>query len=437
MKKILSVLMVLILMVLFTLTWYCSYITEQHFAAQVTAINQVSPELIKVELKTYQRKLFASAAETIIKIGGEEVRFNHQIRHFIWGVKMITTLALDSALAKEIATRIPLEQLLLTTDFSFLGGSKSRFILPSLKFQDNGDSLEITGFSAGWDLNGDLTMGNFVCLLDSLQLQQTDQGELKLANLRISTQMTDLQDIPLGNGTLQLEKLQLVGRERQAIEVHNIHYRGQTDLTQGLFSGTAELGFDQLLLAGETVSDGRLKLTLSGIDAGLLRAIQQSSEQLQQQALDQQSSPLELQLQLLEFYTELLNSGGTLTLEELSLQTDNGELKGNGDLSLLKESAAESLLFPLENITANFQLEIDRGAFVTGYRLFNNLQSAEGQYQNPAVLAEQAEQIAGGLVQKGIFTRQEGDKFRIDFSWAEGQGKLNGEALAPALLSHQ
>lgn len=436
MKKILSVLMVLIVMVLFTLTWYCSYITEQHFSAQVTAINQVSPELIKVELKTYQRKLFASAAETIIRIGGEEVRFNHQIRHFIWGVKMITTLAPDSALAKDIATRIPLEQLLLTTDFSFLGGSKSRFILPQLEFQDDGHSLEITGFSAGWDLNADLTMGNFVCLLDSLQLQQTDQSELKLANLRISSRMTDLQDIPLGNGTLQLEKLQLVGREKLAIEFQNIQYRWQTDLTQGLFSGTAELNFDQLLLAEETLSDGRLKLTLSGIDAGLLRAIQQSSEQLQQQTINQQSSPLELQLQLLKLYTEMLNSGVTLTLKELSLRTDNGKLRGNGDLSLLKDSAAESSLFSLENITANFHLEIDRGAFVTGYRLFNNLQSTGGKHQNPAVLAEQAEQIAGGLVQKGIFTRQNGDKFHLDFSWVEGQGKLNGEALAPAPLRH-
>ena len=98
-------------------------------------------------------------------------------------------------------------------------------------------------------------------------------------------------------------------------------------------------------------------------------------------------------------------------------------------LSLPQESASESSLFSLGNITANFQLEIDRGAFIIGYRLLNDLQSAQGQYQNRAVLAEQAEQIAGGLVQKGIFTRQDGDKFRVDFSWAGGQGILNGEPL--------
>ncbi|MCD6581577.1 MAG: DUF945 family protein [Desulfuromusa sp.] len=431
MKKILSILMALTIVALFALTWYCSNQTEQHFTAQIAAINQASPELINVELINYHRKLFTANAETAIRIRGEEkLSLNHQIRHFVWGVKMITTLAPDSALAKEIVIQLPSDQLQLITDFSLLGASKSRFILPQLTFQNDSSSLEMTGFSIGWDLNGDLTMGNLICLLDNLQIQHADQSELNLANLRISSQMTDLQDIPLGNGELQLEKLQLMRSGKPAIEFQNIQYWGQTDLHQELFSSAAELNFAQLLLAGETLSNGRLKLTLSGIDADLIHSIQQTAGQLQQQTLNQQSSPLELQLQLFGLYSELLNSGITLTLEELSLSTDNGKVSGDGVLSLLKESTAESPLFSLESITANFQLEIDRDAFVTGYRLLNNLQSAEDKYQNPAVLAEQAEQIAGGLVQKGIFTRQDGDKFRIDFSWAEGQGGF-GSAQPP------
>ena len=190
--------MALTVIILFALTWYCSQITEQNFTAQITAINQASPDLIKIELTNYQRKLFTANAETAVRIGGDEVKFNHQIRHFVWGVKIVTTLTPDSALAKKMTTRIPLEQLQLTTDFSFLGVSKSRLILPQLAFQDDNRNLEITGFSVGWDLNGDLTAGNFICLLDNFKLQQADQSELNLANLKISTQMTDLQDIPLG-----------------------------------------------------------------------------------------------------------------------------------------------------------------------------------------------------------------------------------------------
>jgi len=430
MKKILSILMVLTIIILFALTWYCSRQTEQFFAARIAAINQVSPQLIVVELQNYQRKLFTANAETAVKIGGkEEIRLNHQIRHFVWGVKMVTVLAPDSTLAKGIVTQIPLDQFQLITDINLLGASKSRLILPQLKFQNDRGNLEITGFSAGWDLDSELTMGNFVCLLDSLQVQQADQSELNLVNLKITSQITDLQDIPLGNGELQLEKLQLKMGGKPAIEFQNIQSRGQTALTQGLFSSSAELNFGRLLLAEETLRDGFLKLTLSEIDAELFHSIQNATGQLQQQALGQQNSSLERQLQLLELYTELLQSGMTLHLEELSLSTDNGEINGKGMLLLPQESASESSLFSLENITANFQLEIDRGAFVTGYRLLNDLQSAQGQYQNRAVLAEQAEQIAGGLVQKGIFTRQDGDKFRVDFSWAGGQGILNGEPL--------
>ena len=423
--------MVLTIFILFSLTWYCSQKTEQLFNDQITAISQASPaELVKVELVDYQRKLFASKAETAVSInGGKEVRLNHQIRHFVWGIEMITTLSPDSALAKNVTTNFPHDPLQLTTDFSLLGASKSRFILPQFQIEDESGNLKITGFSAGWDLNSDLTMGNFVCFLDNLQLQLADQGELNLANLRISIQITDVQEAPLGNGTLHLEKLQLIGDEKPAIEFKNLQYRGETDLTQGLFSSTAELSFPQLTLAGETLSDGRIKLTLSGIDAELLQDLQQTAGNLQQQALDQQSNPLELQLRLFGLYSELLNSGITLTLEQLFLNTANGGLSGTGSLALLKESVVKGSLFSLEAIKANFQMEIDHGAFVTGYQLFNNLQSSGDNYQNKTVLAEQAEQISGGLIQKGIFTRQAGDRFHMDFSLVDGKGRLNGKSF--------
>ncbi|MFK5927752.1 MAG: DUF945 family protein [Desulfuromusa sp.] len=427
MKKILSILMALTLIVLFTLTWYSSRKTEQLFTAQINAFNQTAPGLIKVDLQEYQRKLFTSTAQTALQIQGQDkIIFIHQIRHFVWGIKMTTILANNSDLANAITTTIPLNQLPIITDISFLGASKSTLELPQLSFQDDSGKLKMTGFSASWDLNADLTMGGFTCQLENLQRQQDNQNELNLTNLKISSQMTDLQDIPLGEGTLQVENLQLLEHGKPAIEFQNIQYRGQTDLTQKLFSNTAELNFDQLSLADETLRDGRLKLILSGIDTELLHSLQQTAKQLQLKALNQQGNPFELQLQLLGLYTQLLNSGITLHLEDLSVKSGEDKISGNGVLTLLNESSADGSLFSLANIQTNFQLDIDRGAFVTAYRLFNNLRSNGGNHQNPAVLAEQAEQIAGGLVQKGIFVQQGGDKFRVGFSWIKGQGTLNG-----------
>ncbi len=113
MKKVLSILMLLTLIVLFVLTWYCSRKTEQFFMDQITALNQAAPALIKVDLQNYQRKLFSSTARTAFHLQGkDEVTFNlnHHIRHFIWGVKIITVLEDNSELTDSIKTTVPLEK---------------------------------------------------------------------------------------------------------------------------------------------------------------------------------------------------------------------------------------------------------------------------------------------------------------------------------------
>ncbi|MDA3902923.1 MAG: DUF945 family protein [Desulfuromusa sp.] len=427
MKKILSSLMALIIITLFVLTWYSSRKTEQLFTAQIKTFNQAAAEQIEIELQNYQRSLFSSSARTSLRVQGqEEVTFDHQIRHFVWGIKMVTTLAKDSDLARVIAEKTPLEQFQLKTDINFRGASQSKLELPAISLQEANGNLKITGLRAGWDLNADLTMGEMTGQADNLLLQ-AEQLEMNLSGLAFTSQMTDLQDIPLGNGELQLEKFQLMDHGKPAIEFHNIQYQGQTELEQDIFSSTAALSFSTAFLAEEKLSNGRLQLVLSGIDSEMLHSLQQTAKQLQNKALNQQSSSLELQLQLFELYTQLMQSGVSLNLEKLSLDTENGSINGKGTLALLNSTSAARSLFSLENIKADFQLDIDQGAFVTGYLLLNNLKSSGGNKQNSAVLAEQAEQIAGALVQKGIFIRQDGDKFHVEYSLSEGQGKLNGE----------
>ena len=432
MKKILSMLMVLTLIVMFALTWYCSRKTEQLFMDQVNALNQAVPALIKVDLQNYQRKLFSSTAQTTFHIQGKkEVSFNlnHQIRHFIWGVKIITVLEDAPELANSIETTVPLDEIQLITDISLQGGSKSALELPQLSFMGDGETLTVTGFKVNWNLNNDLTAGDFTCLFKGLIFQQGTREILNLDNLQIFSQVTGLQEVPLGSGKMSLGRLKLEQPGMIPIEFQDIQYQGLTELTQGDFSGTFDLNFARLLLAEEALSKGRIKLTLSGVDTELLKSLQQTARELQLKALDPQANPLELQIQLLGLYSKIFNSGITLSLEEVSLQSGDGGIKGSGVLTLVEDSASGGLFSPLENVNAKFQLDIDRTAFVTGYQILHSLQSAGVENQNPAVLAEQAEQIAGGLVQKGVFVRQDGDNFHVDFAWDEGLGTLNGEPL--------
>jgi len=430
MKKILSFLMILTLIALFAMTWYTSRKTEQLFTAQIATFNQIAPEMIKVDLQNYQRKLFTSSARTALWLQGKEkIIFDHQIRHFVWGVKMITTLAEDSELAQSISENTSLDQIQLTTDISLLGASQSKLALPDISFQDPDGRVQMNGFRANWDLDADLTTGKLTCQLDKLILQQAKQVEMNFSGFALSSQMTNLQDIPLGSGDLLLEKLHIVGHGTPALEVHNIHYRGQSDLEQDSYSSTGSLSFSEAFFAEEKLNNGELKMVLTGLDPELFHSLQQTAKQLQNKAFNQQISSFELQLQLLDLYTKLFDSGVTLNLEKLSISSGADQISGHGTLTLLEKSASKGSFFSLENIQGTFQLDIDRGAFVAGYRLFNILRFGESNNHNAAVLAEQAEQLAGGLVQKGIFTQQDGGKFHVDFSLFEGQGKLNGSRV--------
>ena len=432
MKKILSTLMVLTLIVLFALTWFCSRKTEQLFMEQLNALNQAAPALMKVDLQNYHRRLFSSTAQTVLHLQGKnEVTFNlnHQIRHFIWGVKIVTVLEDGSELADSIETAVPLDEIQLITDISLQGASKSVLDLPQLSFLGDGGTLTLTGFKVNWNLNNDVTAGDFTCLLKGLSVQQGSREVLNLDRLHIFSQTSNLQEVPFGNGKMSLSGLKLQGPGMRPIEFQDIQYQGQTELTQGVFGGTFDLNFARLLLADETLSKGQMRLTLSGVDAALLKALRQTASELQLKALDPQADPLELQIKLLGLYSKIFNSGITFRLEELSLKSGDGEIRGDGILTLAGDSGFGSFFSLLENINAKFQLDIDRLAFVHGYQIFQNLRAGDQKKQNPAVLAEEAGQIASGLVQKGVFSRQDGDKFRLDFAWDKGRGKLNGEPL--------
>ncbi len=430
MKKIISSLLVLTIIALFSLTWYCSHQTQLIFTEQVSTSNQALAEFGKIELIDYQRNLFTSTAKTAVSLsGGEEIRFNHQVRHFVWGVKMVTTLAPNTTLTDKMTSIVPLEELQIITDFSLTGASESQLIIPEITFEEEGSHIGIAGLSVGWNLNNDMTTGGVVFHLDHFQFKQDGQGGLSLSNLKLMSQITDVKEVPLGNGELQLGSLQITKQNKPVILCEDIHYKGKTELNQGSYNSLAELNIENLLLGKESFNKGQLKFSISGMESKKLRSLMQTAQQLQQQSLEIQGNSNELQLQLLSFYTQLFDSGVTLTLDKLSLQTEGGKFNGTGKLTLLNHPARENMPFFLGNLAGALRLIIDRGAFVTGYRFLNNLNIVEDDYQNPAILAEQAEQLAGGLIQKGIFVPKGKDHYLLDFTWSEGSGKINGVPL--------
>ena len=110
---------------------------------------------------------------------------------------------------------------------------------------------------------------------------------------------------------------------------------------------------------------------------------------------------------------------------QLALRSGDGVMQGQGRFEL--PVTPVSGLQAFSAIQGRFQLDIDRSFFATGFRLLDKLQNEGKTALNRAVLAEQAEQLAGGLLQKGLLARHPDGGYRIDFSLEQGQGSLNGK----------
>ena len=99
-------------------------------------------------------------------------------------------------------------------------------------------------------------------------------------------------------------------------------------------------------------------------------------------------------------------------------------MQGQGSVTVQELDFSGASMLALDKLGGQFQLDIDRSLFNAGFRMFDNLQR-QGEKSNPAVLNEQAEQVAGGLIQKGIFTRRDGG-YQFKISIEQGQAELNG-----------
>lgn len=387
-KKILTSLMILTILVLLALTWYSSRTTEKLFKTQIAAINSAYPQLIQIELDSYQRQLFVSHARTTIKAAQKKIILNHQIRHFLWGTTITSSFGDSPNLNDQLAATIPFEQIKLVSDINFNGTGTSKLVSPDKNLGAADGSFEIAGLELNWKHDESLSFPQF---------------------------------------QLTLEKF-LLGQNQRAIRLSNLTFLTSSTLENDTYFHTGNLNFSHLDLAGEELRNGRIALKLSGLRQN---GLQDLLAQLQQRGKTGQILSANMQLDLLALYTEMLKAGVTITLEELTIETAKGKLVGAGALILQPTDDILGALLSMSNIKANFRLQLDSDCFKTGYRLVSYL-SANGEeyHQSHALLNERAIQLIEELVTQGIFAKQQvKDQFNFDFSLSAGEAILNGRAL--------
>jgi len=427
MKKILSSLMILTLVVLFAASYVISSKAEGIFKAQIDQLNKDYPGVLQVEVLDYQRGLLVSEVRTNVILKQDVLPLQHQIRHFPWKVRIMTGIAGDSPLAAELAGLLPLEKLQLQTDVGLDGSSKTEFALAKLDVSDQQTNLLLEGFSFDCTLDGELNNAQLQLQLDNLAITEAGAADFALSDFQIHSQLSDLQGLPLGSSLLQFGRLSLNPEQESGFKLDNFSYQVSSELSGEQIIAQLKLHLATLELAGERFDEGLLQLRSNGISAPAARQMLIDVRQFQAQAIEQQSDPLLLQLQLLEIYAKLFQDGLTFTLDDLLLKTDGGGMAGKGKITLQGLNLAGQPL-PFEQLDGAFQLDIDRPLFNAGFRLFSKLQSS-GREINPAVLNEQAEQVAGGLIQKGILTRQDDGGYRLELSLSQDAVRLNGRPV--------
>lgn len=261
-----------------------------------------------------------------------------------------------------------------------------------------------------------------------MSVLEAGAAELVIADVQMDSRFTDLQGLPLGGGDVLVGKVSLQQADKPVFELNELRYKALSTLENEQLTSGLELQLAGLTLGGETFTDGRLQLQVSGVDAAAVLEMRANARQMQAELRGQQIDPVILQLQLLGLYSRLFQAGLTVSLEQLSVQADDGVLQGKGSVRLQELNFTGGGSMAFDKLDGQFQLDIDSSVFNAGFRVLNNLQR-QGRSDNPAVLNEQAEQLAGGLIQKGIFSRREEGGYRLDLSVKQGQAELNGKSF--------
>ncbi len=430
MRKILSSLMILTLIILFGATFYVSIQAEAGFKAQLDRLNQDYPGLIAAELQIYQRGLLLSKARTSFQVGEEDpLLLDHRLRHFPWGVTMLTDVVADSALGRQLAEVVPLKQLQLTSEVGLSGDSEHSMKIRELKIDSEGEPLLLKGLDFVGHFDAALTSGDVRLKVQSLELQETAEVGLLLEGISLNSQVLQQQQLPLGTGALQIDRLRIDKAGEQTLLLNDLRYQTHTGLQDDELLSRIELQLAELQLAEETFNHGELKLAVSGIKTATLLQLQEELKQLQLDLLGEEVDPLIMQLQLLNLYTQLFRDPVLIQLEQLGLQADQGKLHGQGSLSLqnlnLNLDGGSPLAF--EKLAAQLQVDIDQPIFNTIFRVFDRLQRQGRPGPNSAQLNEQGEQLAGAFIQKGLLTRREDGGLRSELRVEGGKAELNGQ----------
>jgi len=421
-KKLLAPTLIITLVVLFTLTWYCSIKAEEYFALWVERSNQYVPVNTTNKLVSYERRFFTAEAITAVDITNlGRYDFHHLIRHYAWGVTMITTPVAES----DTSSRF--EGLRIVTDVGPTGSARSRLSLPQLKVEtDSGTTLTIDRIAGEGQVNAAATQGSWDISLEQIQIILDEHHHLVVAGMNSSAELENLDQFPLGHSRSRINSLALETADGRPVVINGLDIEWANLLDPDhLYVTFSELSFTSMQAGDSGFADGHLVLKLNKLDTRVIKTLMTARNRLRHHISSTNNvADTLLEEVALPVYHALLQSGATLALENLSLTTAGGQLAGAGRATLKPGAADTAFGILLEQIDSELQLDFD---VVILARLNQLLEQVQGKSSNITRKEEELQMIFGGLAQLGFLTRLEGDRFRLRVAYDQGEIKLNDQ----------
>lgn len=418
-KKLLTPTLIFTLVILFALTWYVSIKAEEHFTLWVERSNQVAPAITTTELISYDRQFFTAEAITTIDIQDiGRYDFHHLIRHYVWGLTVITTPATTAEDPGWLAG------LRIVTEVGPTGAARTRLSLPQLRIEsDFGPTLSIERVAFEGRANATATEGSWDMTLDQLNIMADTHQNLSISGFKSSGEMTNLDYFPLGHNRTRINRITLDKSDGKPLVLEGLNLSGSSFFdTSGQFQSRSDLSFTGLATSTSSFQDGRLILALREIDDQVIDVVVAVRNDLRRRLNSTTMTGAEVAELVVEpLSTALLQSGLTLALEDISLATTTSNLRGEGKATLPAGSAAISVEQLLEKIHVSLKADFDIHILARISQLFS------GTADNVAVKEEELRMLIGGLAQLGFFSHLEGDRFRLLVSYDDGEITLNGQ----------
>jgi uncharacterized protein YdgA (DUF945 family) len=421
-KKLLTPTLIVTLVTLFALTWYCSIKAEEYFALWVERSNQYAPINTTNELVSYERQFFTAEAITTVDITDlGRYDFHHLIRHYAWGVTMITTPMADSA------TSSLLEGLRVVTDVGPTGSARSRLSLPQLSVETPlGNTVTIDRIAGEGQVNAAATQGSWNISLEQIGIVLDKDNQLVVAGINSSGQMDNLDQFPLGQSRTRINSLALKSADSRPVVISglNIEWANQLEPEQRYMT-LSDMSFANLQAGESAFTDGRLSIKLNDLDPRVIESLMTARNRFRRHISSASvMDDLLIEEAILPVYYALLQSGANLELENLSLATTGGQLSGVGRATLKPGTTQTAPSEWFEQIDSELQLDFD---VVILARLGQLAEQIQGKSTNISVKEEELRMIFGGLEQLGFLSRLEGERFRLRVVYDDREIRFNGQ----------